>query len=297
MAIDLLQGAYDIHIHCAPDVVPRSQDLLEVAQAASQAQMAGIVLKDHTGCTAGRAYTLSKLYPAGPRFFGALALNPPVGGLNPVAVDAALRAGADIVYFPTYAAQHDVATLGPSARPALPVPQGRFKGITIFTPSGAIKSQVKTILDLIARHDAVLATGHLSPVESLALLDLARQCGVQRMIVTHASESVPGMPVAQQQQAVALGAVIEHSMLAVTDQVAKPVSLATICEQIRQVGIQHMIVSSDFGKRALGSIVEGFANSLADLQALGFTAAELRVMIVDNPRKLLEDGKSGRRLQ
>ena len=30
----LLQGAYDLHVHVAPDVVPRAQDWLEVGEAA-----------------------------------------------------------------------------------------------------------------------------------------------------------------------------------------------------------------------------------------------------------------------
>lgn len=70
-----------------------------------------------------------------------------------------------------------------------PLPKG-FKGITILDEADGIKAEMEVILSLIAEHDAVLATGHLSPEESLVLLKVAREIGVARMVVTHASESV-----------------------------------------------------------------------------------------------------------
>src|SRR6056297_1923594 len=88
-----LQGAYDLHVHCSPDVVPRIQDVYDLAAAASAAAMAGVGLKDHTTSTVGRCHTLNRLYPTGPRFYSSIALNPPVGGLNPSAVEAALQSG------------------------------------------------------------------------------------------------------------------------------------------------------------------------------------------------------------
>jgi hypothetical protein len=50
-----LSGGYDVHVHCAPDVVARAQDLIELAEAMRLAGMAGAVIKDHTTSTAGRA--------------------------------------------------------------------------------------------------------------------------------------------------------------------------------------------------------------------------------------------------
>lgn len=93
----LLEGAFDLHVHCSPDVVPRAQDLFDLAGSAHRAGMAGVGLKDHTTATVGRCHALNRMYPAGPQFYSSLALDPPVGGLNPSAVEAALASGVDIV--------------------------------------------------------------------------------------------------------------------------------------------------------------------------------------------------------
>jgi hypothetical protein len=285
----LLRGAYDIHVHAAPDVIPRAQDLLELAAAAQEAGMAGMVIKDHTTSTAGRVYALNKLYAGGPRFFSALALNPPVGSLNPYAVEAALRSGADIIYFPTYGAQHQIRVKGSHGfPPAYPLPGDDFPGITILDPDGALKPEVEAILDRIAEHDAVLATGHLSAQECLTLLQAAGEHGVRRMMVTHPSEPVPGMSIAEQSQAVGLGAFMEHCYLPVLDG---SLSMAEIANQIRQVGVRHAIFSSDLGQAANGPVVPGFARGLETLREAGFTEAEIRTMTSDNPRQLLEGRK------
>jgi hypothetical protein len=281
----LLQGSYDLHVHCAPDIVPRAQDMLELAQAADKAAMAGILIKDHTNSTASVAHLLNKLYPRGPRFFGALALNPTVGGLNPLAVEAALRSGARVIYFPTYGAAHQIAVKGKSGFPAAFSLLPGFAGITALDGSGRLKPEVIAILGLIAEFDAVLATGHLSPREIRALLSEARARCVRRMLVTHASELVPGISIAEQQNAVEQGALIEHCLLAAA---TGETLIAEIARQIRAVGVQNVIVSSDLGKAQFGPVIPAFAHYLEELQRCGFSDAEMRVMILENPKRLIE---------
>lgn len=285
----LLQGAYDIHVHCAPDVMPRSQDLLELGQAAAEAGLAGVGLKDHTTSTVAGAYALNRLQSDRPRFFSSLALNPPVGGLNPTAVKAALREGADIIYFPTYGAVHHIRTLG--RWPELPLPEGDSPGITVFDSAGTLKPEVHAILELIAEHDAVLGTGHVAPAEVLAVLRAARQAGIRRRLVTHASELVPGMTVDEQREAVETGALIEHALLVVTGACPGEVTLDDVSAQIRAAGIENVIVSSDLGQADNPPPTEGFAQLLGELAKCGFTEDEIRTMIVENPRRLLVEGR------
>ena len=285
----LLQGAYDIHVHCTPDVIPRAQDLIELAEAASQAGLAGIVLKDHTTSTVGRAYALNRMVPQGPRFFSAVALNPPVGSLNPVAVESALREGAAIVYFPTYGSAHHIAVWGAGKPPtAFPLPGEDYRGVSILDKTGNPEPEVEAIVKLIAEYDAVLATGHLSPEESLALLRLAQKRGVRRMVVTHASESVTAMTPNQQLEAVAAGALIEHCFFAVTDSCPSAIAMEEIRDQIRHVGVENVIVSSDFGQVDNPPPVAGFVRYIERLRGLAFSDEEIQVLITDNPRKLLE---------
>lgn len=288
----LLEGAYDIHVHCTPDVIPRAQDLIEVAKAAGQAGLVGVVLKEHTTSTVGRVYALNRMFTEGPCFFSALALNPPVGSLNPVAVESALLAGTDVVYFPTYGAKHHIEVWGAGKPPtAFPLPKEDYQGISILDETEGVKPEVEVILSLIAEHDAVLATGHLSPKESLTLLKMAQRCGVKRMVVTHASESVTALSPDQQREAVALGALIEHCLFAVTDMCPDAITVEAIRDQIRHVGVNNVIVSSDFGQEPNGPPVAGFAHYLEKLHQAGISREEIRVMISDNPKRLLERRK------
>src|SRR5688500_18689373 len=95
-----LTGAIDLHLHSAPDVRPRKLDDLAVARAAAARGIRAILLKSHVTLTADRAYLVEQVVP-GIRVFGGLALNHAVGGINPVAVETALRMGAAEIWMPT----------------------------------------------------------------------------------------------------------------------------------------------------------------------------------------------------
>jgi hypothetical protein len=281
----LLKGACDFHVHCAPDVVPRAQDVFDLARAAHEAGMVAVGLKDHTTSTLGRCHVLNRLYPDGPRFLSSLVLNPQVGGLNPAAVESALQAGVDIIYFPTWAARHHLDCLGPDISP-VPHPKAGFTPIHILE-DGHLVSAACRIVEEIAAQDAILATGHISPAESRALLEFAVRCGVRRMIVTHASASVPDMSPADQQHCASLGALIEHSFLAVSPCCPGTVPLSTIALQIREAGIDNCILSSDFGQAANGPPVPAFGAHLVRLLGLGFSTDEIRRMTAVNPLRLI----------
>lgn len=285
----VLEGAYDLHVHASPDVIPRSQALPELAKASLSLRMGGILIKDHTTSTVGRCFTMNRAGGEdGPRFVSSLALNPPVGGLNPVAVESALREGASVIYFPTYGAANHISRWGAGKPPtAFPLPGGDYAGLSLCDEKGQLLRECEVILGLIAAHEAVMATGHISPEEVLALLRLAGRCGVRRMMVTHASESVVAMSPEQQKEAVQLGAFLEHSFFAVTESCPGPIALEAIGEQIRFTGVENVILTSDLGQTANRPPVEGFRHYLEKMTGLGFSAEELRVMIHDNPRRLL----------
>ena len=99
----------DMHIHGSPDVRPRVLSDIEIARQAAAHGMAAILLKSHVTITADRAALVEEAVP-GIRVFGGLALNHPVGGINPYAVEAALQLGAAQIWMPTIsssAQRHD----------------------------------------------------------------------------------------------------------------------------------------------------------------------------------------------
>src|SRR5215467_5484959 len=95
-AWESIQGAYDLQVHVAPDVIARRIDDLDLAREFLARGLRGFVLKSHYIPTAERAKVVTKAVP-GIRAFGAITLNHAVGGLNPVAVEIAGRSGNKIV--------------------------------------------------------------------------------------------------------------------------------------------------------------------------------------------------------
>ena len=283
----LLHGAYDLHVHASPDVVARKQDAVDLGHAASSMGMAAVGLKDHTVSTAGRAYVLNRMFPQGPAFLGSMALNPPVGGLNPSAVESFLREGGKILYMPTYGARNHIERWGAGKPPTnFPLPAG-FDGISLLNASGNLVPECDPIIELVAQYDAVLATGHISPEESMAVLKRARDLKVRRLLVTHVSESVTDMSMDLQKQTVTMGAMVEHCFFGVTDACPGTLTLEEIRDQILDLGAEYVILTSDFGQVSNPAPVEGFGLYLEKLAATGVPEQAIRMMIRTNPEKLV----------
>src|SRR5262245_5124813 len=96
----LLEGAFDTHVHSAPDVLPRKFNDLELAQRFKARRMGGFVLKSHYIRTADRATIVRSVVPE-VQVFGAIALNNSVGGLNALALDIAGRLGTRVAWLPS----------------------------------------------------------------------------------------------------------------------------------------------------------------------------------------------------
>src|ERR1700685_2288214 len=112
-----LQGAYDMQVHVAPDVIERRVDDLDLAKEFLARGLKGFVLKSHYFPTYERAKVVTKAVP-GIAAYGAITLNHSVGGLNPVAVEIAGRSGNKIVWMPTVDAANETAghADGPSTK-------------------------------------------------------------------------------------------------------------------------------------------------------------------------------------
>ena len=290
---NLLQGAYDLQVHAGPDIVPRKIDAVELVQEARRAGMDGVLIKDHVTMTADRAAILNRLYPDF-QVFGALALNYPVGGLNPEAVIAAIRHGASQIYMPTFAAANDVVRNG-GIKPVFKnlFPRGETKGLRIIDEAGRLLPEVEHIIEIMSESDAILGTGHLSPEESLLLIAQAARRGVKHILVTHAMGKSVDMSVRDQKRAVELGAHIEQSYLGCTpfscqkNQKEQRREIRKMASQIRAIGAEHLILSTDLGQKKNISPVEGLSQFIENLLIEGISEDEIDLMVRLNPEKLL----------
>lgn len=272
----LVKGAIDIHVHHLPDDRPRSIDAIDVATLAVSRGMRAIVLKNHYESTAGLSWVVRRLVP-GIEVFGGIDLNLTVGGINPAAVEHMTKVTGGFgrfVWMPTFDAENQVR-VSKENRPFVSVSTG-----------GELLPAVREVLALIARHNLVLATGHSSPAEVLMLLREARRVGVQRMVVTHATQTPVLMDVPQMRAAATLGAFIEFVGGNPTGGGAAA-RLDATAAAIRAVGPQFVIASSDLGQVGNPLPPDGLGAFLAALRARGFTEAEIDLMARRNPARLL----------
>ena len=275
-AARMLVGAIDIHVHNLPDDRPRSIDAIDVATLASSRRMRAIVLKNHYESTAGLVYLVRKVVP-GVEVFGGIDLNLTVGGINPAAVEHMTRVTGGwgrIVWMPTFDAENQVR-YSKENRPFVSV-----------SGNGDLLPGVKQVIELIARHGLVLATGHSAPDEGLMLLREGRRQGVQRMIVTHAMNAPVLMDVPQMREAAKLGAFIEFAggSLAAANAAAR---IDRFADAIRKVGPEFCILSSDLGQQGNALPPDGFGAFLVALRAKGFTEQDMDRMSKQNPAQLL----------
>ena len=290
----LIKDAYDLHIHPGPDLLPRKMDDMEMAQRIIAAGMAGYAMKSHFFCTAERAYLINKMFP-GCDAIGALCLNNAVGGVNPAAVDFAGRSGAKIIWMPTTDSAHEQKLVfGGTEKKKLPywatlIIQLREEGIklpdlAVLDENDKLTSAAIEVLDIIARQNLILATGHLSQREVRILLKEAQARGVKNIVVTHADYPGTYYSIEQQKELVGYGATIEHCY---TTWFSGKVTFEETTEQIRAVGPANCILSTDLGQKKNCYPDEGLLEFAVKLHEVGVSEGDLRTMLVTNPRRLL----------
>ncbi|MDR5709810.1 MAG: DUF6282 family protein [Armatimonadota bacterium] len=291
----VVRGAYDLHVHTGPDALPRRCNDVEAAQGFLQRGLAGFAIKSHYTSTAARARLVNLLVP-GIRAFGALCLNAAVGGMNPVAVEIAAREGARIVWMPTVDAVNE-ANARAEGRTSERAPywtrlqeelrrQGiAYEPVRVVDRSGQVLPETREVLRAIARHDLVLATGHLSRDEILAVVEAAKQEGIRRLIITHPDFPTQDLPVEDQRLLAREGALLERCFA--TANTGK-ISWKELCARIREVGVEHSLLSSDLGQPTAPPPEDGLALMADRLLEAGFSEEEIRIMAVRNPQRLVD---------
>src|SRR5713101_3743659 len=199
-----LEGGYDLQVHVGPDVIARRIDDIDCAKEFLAGGMKGFVLKSHYIQTGERAQVVTKAVP-GSKVFGALTLNHSVGGFNPVAVELAGRSDCKMVWMPTVDAENETAGRLDGGSEKLPFwakiqRELAAEGIAppplnVLDASGKIVEPARRCLERVARHNMILATGHLGRREIFGLVRTAREMGVKKVLVTHAefpSQSLTG---------------------------------------------------------------------------------------------------------
>ncbi len=284
--MELLEGAIDLHIHSAPDVYPRIQNDVELAIQAKEIGMRAIVVKNHFFPTVAQSQIATDV--TGFPVYGGVALNLSVGGLNPQAVEFSLKMGAKIVWLPTLHARKFLQHLSHVKTLAGEL-GGDIEGIYLLEEDDeTLKPELQKIFSLIAKWDAVLATGHVTLKETKIAVKAAAAAGVKKIIVTHPLASFVNYSHQEMKEMIDLGATyLEHVYNDTTRQVGHPIERSCIYEAVKGIGAKYCILSTDAGQWLNPVPSQQMGIYIKDMLDLGASPADIRTMVSTNPAKAL----------
>jgi Family of unknown function (DUF6282) len=289
----LVRGAYDLHVHVAPDVPPRRIDDVALARRFAEVGLAGFGLKSHYTSTAERAQVVSGLVPE-VEAVGTLTLNQAVGGMNPLAVEIAAREGARIVWMPTVDSPAETAG---RSKPTLgdKVPQWArlqhelrelglgVEPVHVTDVDGDLLPETHDVLRAIARHDLILATGHLARDDTFAVVDGALAEGVTEIVVTHPEFTCQRFSIDDQVELARRGCLLERCL---TTPFSGKTTWEHVFDGVRAVGVERTLFSSDCGNPDYPPVEDGLALWADRLLVAGFDEDDVGAMIVGQSRRL-----------
>lgn len=239
-----MKHVIDMHVHTNPDIRLRAYDDFEMMEAGIRVGARAIVLKTHQGTTMDRAYLCNRhneiVHHGDNDFtmFGSITLNKVVGGINPKAVEVALKLGAKVVWLPTQSAVNHMSKIGQDLRNAVEV-----------TRDGKIVPELKDVLQLVKDYNAVLGTAHISPAESFIVVEAARDLGVKNIVVTHPEWWIVGMSLEDQLRIVKdYDVILERCFAQNMGDGTYKSNLPSNLELIQAVGYEHVMVDTDGGQ-------------------------------------------------
>jgi hypothetical protein len=276
----LLRGAIDMHFHVdapAPFGVDGETEQADIAtvKVAHSRGMRGLVIKNHSEPTATLAYQLRREIPNFD-LFGGIVMNRTNGGMNVAAVEymaTQIRGSpGKVVWMPAGNSEIESSPPYPS------------KPFVAVSRNGQLLPEVKVVISVIAKHDLILASGHIAPEEALMVFREGRSQGVQHMIATHAMDLAGKMNTEQMLEAAKLGAVIEFDFRNILSEGGRR------ADAIRKIGPERCLISEFWTSaqppKEYGNI-DGVGAFAEAMRARGFSNHELDVMFKENPARLL----------
>lgn len=288
----LITGGIDLHVHGQPDLSPglpnRGRDL-DVARLAGEYGLRGWVLKSHLWATTDRAALLTAaLADTGFTVFGSITLNAPAGGVEPAVVELAAAHGAAVVFLPTWSTRADLERGGYIARllggiaPAFPAYQ-QDTAVELTGPDGRLSTRVREVADVCRERGLLLATGHASFRESVAIARYCAERG-QRLLVTHPLHYVDDPT--QLTELADLGALIEFAGAPLVHPDAH-LTVRQTYQAIEAVGPARSVLTTDVFSRWVPPQPEMLRMFAEQLHFLGCSATDIATMVVRNPRRAL----------
>jgi hypothetical protein len=280
-----IKNFIDLHVHIGPEPIPRKFTISEIVKKQA-GKIKGLALKNHFYPTTPMIESDEKI-----QLIGSVTLNNYIGGLNSDAVYASAKLQQPIiVWFPTINAENFLK----QGKHEIPIEwvgknfKSRYsKDITPvkITKNNILVPEAREVLNAIKQNNCILATGHITWREAKILVKEALKIGIEKIIVTHPIYQLINMPVrVQKELAQNKGVYIEQCY---TMYSIDKIPVGKIADQIKIIGAENCIISSDVGQMNSPSPSEAMKKFCRLLTKQGITKKELRIMGEVNPKKLI----------
>jgi len=293
----------DLHVHVGPEFLRRPYTIRTLAEEA-QLEFFGFAAKNHFQPTTAWVAMISNNYKI--PIIGSVTLNKSVGGINPEAVRGALSGfktnpqksnrerGKFIVWMPTihaeahliYNNRKDILSeWGCPKKYQYTYPKG--SGLTVLDKEdqNLLNKETRKVLEIIAKEDLILATGHLSAKEVELLLKKALNMGVKKIIVTHPFYKAINIPIEKQIELSKLKGVFLE--ICYSNLKIDKIPINSYVQLIKSAGSENIILSTDLGQIISKTVTEGWKDYFKLLKREGVSEDELIQMAIENPHKII----------
>lgn len=239
-----LKGVIDMHVHSNPDIRHRAYDDFELMEAGIRVGARAIVIKTHQGTTVDRAFLCNRhneiVHQGDNDFtmFGSVTMNRQMGGINPWAVESGLKLGAKVIWLPTQSARNNMIKQNQDPDGCVDVIRDK-----------KVVPELLSIFKLVKDYDVVLGTGHVSPEECFVVVEVARNAGVKKLVVTHPEWWMVGMSLEDQVRIVKdYDVILEHCFAQPMGGGKYKSNLPMNLEAVKACGYKNVMVSTDGGQ-------------------------------------------------
>ena len=293
---------YDLHVHCGPEGIERKYDFLQLDSLSAATDTVEIVAKSHFFSTVPWAYTARRHGNA--KINGSIVLNHYQGGINPYAVAASAAVRCDghqclkLVWMPTLHAKGHIEMQKVHGQ-TKDIPAEWTDGVLspasfdldliepIYLLENETKKKLDSVLDIIAEHNLILATGHVTREEVYYLVERAVIRGVKKIVLTHPLYDATALDCDDIKHLTALPGVYAEQCYGLV--LIDNIPIEKITNQISAAGVEKTILTTDLGQKHSPDPHTGMEAYCRALYEAGVSKEDLHTMIYENPKLLLSE--------
>ncbi len=170
---------------------------------------------------------------------------------------------------------------------ALPWKEALKVGHYLLDDKGKLKHEIREIIHMVADCDTALSFGHATHPEIFAMAEEVDKLRLKRAFIDHPFSPFLDLNIEQMRQLARIGIYLNFTYDELSPLLA--VDPFRMYQAIRDVGVEHFILSSDAGDPFFPNSVECMRQMRTYMQAYGLTDEEVRRVSSVNPGIIVGD--------